>query len=40
MYPNKHPFIYEDRMKLTEEDADEIKTTRVDNAFHSKQSSR
>lgn len=36
MSPIKHPFIYEDRMKLTgvrvAEDAEKIKTVNVDNA--------
>lgn len=44
MYPIKHPFIYEDKMKLTEtrvaEDAEKIKTVNVDNAALIKQSSR
>ena len=49
MYPIKHPFIYEDRMKLTElflaEDADENQNcarqnTNVDNAALIEQSSR
>lgn len=47
MYPIKHPFIYEDRMKLTElflvEDADENQNcarqnTNVDNAVLIEQS--